>query len=110
MKKVKKVLAALLCAALLLAIPVSAAVAKPDEPQYAACPDCGGRMITRETREYQHDEVFPCRHYSEGTDRYAVYEVSKLLSCENCGVIDIVQYEEHILTCCNGYDPEENDE
>lgn len=103
MKK-DKVLVATAIFSVLLASAVMTAFAV--EPRYATykCPDCGGDVRVDYSREYQHDETFPCNEHTHGVDIYEVYEIKETEECDGCSYSSSYSCEEHIFKECRGYD------
>lgn len=68
MKKVRKVLACVLCVCMLMAMSVTAFAAEP-RAMVTKCSKCGvGKVTTYTSRAYEHDEHFDCVHgYNNGS-------------------------------------------
>lgn len=117
MKKIKKMMALVMCSTLVLAFAMTARAESQEEvvPEVVAygpvarCPECpDGTLTMQTTRRYQHDERFPCHHYdnndSKSYDEYAVYEVKTVLHCDKCSYGYVVEeYTEHIFKSCHGF-------
>lgn len=68
------------------------------------CPNCYQNTLTKvTTRNYEHDEKFPCTHGNAKWDLYSVYSVKVTDHCSNCGYSKTSNTEEHIYKkCTNG--------
>lgn len=103
-KAMKKIAIPLLSVAMLLGSMSSPAFAEA-RVSSDLCPSCmSGAIDERMTREYEHDESFPCSHgYKAGIDVYAVYKVKEIRKCNNCSHDESMTYEDHVLKSCYGY-------
>ena len=64
------------------------------------CPKCYSGVVSKRTqRSYKHDETFNCQH-GKKYDLYAVYEVTTIESCNQCGYSSTSSYEDHVFKGC----------
>lgn len=103
-KAVRRAAASLLSITLFLSVAITPVLAK-DRISADLCPSCmSGAIEEHVTREYEHDESFPCSHgYKSGMDIYAVYKVREIRKCNNCSHDESMEYESHELKNCYGY-------
>ena len=103
-KAVRRAAASLLSTTLFLSVAITPVLAK-DRISSDLCPSCmSGAIEEHVTREYEHDESFPCSHgYKSGMDIYAVYKVREIRKCNNCSHDESMEYESHELKNCYGY-------
>ena len=102
-KAVRRAAASLLSTTLFLSVAITPVLAK-DRISSDLCPSCmSGAIEEHVTREYEHDESFPCSHgYKSGMDIYAVYKVREIRKCNNCSHDESMEYESHELKNCYG--------
>lgn len=100
MRKIRNVVAGILCIMLLITSAVTVNAASP----YAVvvqCTECAtGTVYKTTTRTYQHNEKFTCSHGGTGKDTYAVYKVTVIEDCNSCSYSTTYSYEDHVLTYC----------